>query len=360
MEVDTGTTGKILIRGTNWIGDSIISIPAMREIRRIFPRAHICLLVRPWVREIFSSAEYVDEIFEYDKDGIHHGWAGLYRLVSDLKGRGFETAILLQNAFEAALIPWLARIPNRIGYARDGRGLLLTDACKIDPALRSVHQAHYYLGILSAVGWLEPRLWERRNYPLPIKITVRETDRTVGSEMLHGFGIDEQEMIIGVNPGAFYGAAKRWFPDRYASVADALARQYRARIVIFGSQNDLRVAGDVAGHMKNAPVILTGKTTLGQLMALIQRCRLFITNDSGPMHLAAALDVPQVAIFGSTSEIATGPLSGNAVVVKNPVDCSPCFRRECPTDFRCMKEVTVTQVLDASRKILDFENRGRT
>jgi heptosyltransferase-2 len=360
MEPNAGAIRKILIRGTNWIGDAVISIPAMREIRRIFPRAHISLLVRPWVREIYSSVEFVDEILEYDKTGIHRGWRGFHSLVSDLKGRGFDMAILLQNAFEAALIAWLARIPNRIGYARDGRGPLLTGACKIDPAVRRVHQAHYYLGILSAMGWLEQRLWERSDYPLPIQVKVRDVDAAAAAEMLLSAGIDERETLIGINPGAFYGAAKRWFPDRYAAVADTLAMQYKARVIVFGSQSDLRVAEEVAANMQYPPVMLTGRTTLGQLMALIKRCRLLITNDSGPMHLAAALDVPQIAIFGSTSEIATGPLSRNAVVIKKPVDCSPCFLRECPTDFRCMKEVTATQVLEEARRVLDSEDRGRT
>jgi heptosyltransferase-2 len=159
---------------------------------------------------------------------------------------------------------------------------------------------------------------------------------------------------LGVNPGAYYGPAKRWFPDRYAAVADALQQEFGVRTVIFGSPSDLPVAKEVAAKMKKPPVLLTGRTSLGQLMALIRRCRLLITNDSGPMHLAAALDVPQLAIFGSTSEVATGPLSREALVIKQQVDCNPCFLRECPTDFRCMKGIPVERVLEEARKILDL------
>jgi heptosyltransferase II len=351
---DISAARKILIRGTNWVGDAVISVPAMREIRRLAPQAHISLLVRPWVREIYSAVDFIDEILEYDKEGIHHGWRGFGKLVADLKNRRFDMAILLQNAFEAALLAWCARIPERVGYARDGRGFLLTGACRIDPGVRRVHQAYYYIDILSRMGWLEERLWERKDYPLSIRVSVRREDTEAAEEMLRASGIGEQETVLGVNPGAFYGPAKRWFPDRYAAVADNLQDEFGVRTIIFGSPGDLPVAKEVAANMKKPPVLLTGRTSLGQLMALIRRCRLLITNDSGPMHLAAALDVPQLAIFGSTSEVATGPLSREAVVIKQQVDCNPCFLRECPTDFRCMKGIPAERVLEEARKILDL------
>jgi heptosyltransferase-2 len=349
---DPGDTRKVLIRGTNWVGDAVISIPALREIRRIFPDAHISLLVRPWVRDIYSAVDFVDEVLDYDKNGIHRGVLGRRKLAAALKDRHFDLAILLQNAFEAAFLAWSARIPHRIGYARDGRSLLLTRACRIDPGLRRVHQAYYYLGILSAMGWLPQRIWEQNDYPLSIAVGVRDEDAAAARQILTSAGIRRGDTIVGVNPGAYYGPAKRWFPDRYAAVLDALARRFGVRIVIFGSPEDRRVAEEVAAGMNHAPVILAGRTTLGQLMGLIQQCRLLITNDSGPMHLAAALNVPQLAIFGSTSEVATGPLSAKAVVIKRPVDCNPCFLRECPTDFRCMKCISVEQVIEEAENVL--------
>jgi heptosyltransferase-2 len=354
-----GNPKKILIRGTNWVGDAVISIPAMREIRRIFPEARISLLVRPWVREIYSAVEFVDEILEYDKGGIHRGWAGFGRLVADLRSRRFDLAILLQNAFEAALIAWSARIPRRVGYRRDGRSLMLTDACKIDPALGQVHQAYYYLGLLYALGLLKDCPWKRQDALPAIGLGIREADQGAAREMLRSGGVAAGQIVIGINPGAFYGEAKRWFPERYAAVADRLARQYRARIVLFGSSSDLPVVEAVAAHMKHPPLILAGRTTLGQLMGLIKECRLLITNDSGPMHLAAALDVPQLALFGSTSERATGPLSPNALVLKHPVECAPCFLRKCPTDFGCMRGISVGQVIEAAEEKLAMELRGR-
>jgi heptosyltransferase-2 len=359
IRTETSAAKKILIRGTNWVGDSVISIPAMKEIRQLFPGAHISLLVRPWVRDIFSTVDFVDEVLEYDKNGYHRGLIGFHRLISDLRNRRFDLAILLQNAFEAAFIAWCARIPRRIGYARDGRSLLLTDAIAMDPEVQSVHQAYYYLGILSGLGLLPPHPWQSGSYPLSVHIGVQDADRTAAREILQSCGIRDGDIVVGINPGAFYGEAKRWFPDRYAGVADSLADRYKAHILLFGAQSDLRIVEDVAAHMKHSSVILAGKTTLGQLMGLLKECTLLITNDSGPMHLAAALDVPQLAIFGSTSEIATGPLNRDAMVIKHPVACNPCFLRKCPTDFCCMKEVTIRQVLEAAQRVLEEHGRGQ-
>jgi len=343
---------RVLIRGTNWVGDAVMSVPAMREIRRIYPRARISLLVRPWVRDVYAGVDFVDEILELDKTQTHRGVGGLLRLAADLRQRSFEVSILLQNAMEAAILSWLARIPIRVGYARDGRGIFLTHACRIDPAVRRMHQAYYYLGILTAAGLLDACPWKRPGYRLSIDLAVRKADQAAAGQMLREHGIRPGHTVIGINPGAYYGGAKRWLSERYAAVADALISRYDARILVFGSPSERRVADEVASHMVHQPVILAGRTTLGQLMALIRECSLLITNDSGPMHLAAALAVPQLAIFGSTSEAATGPLSERAEVIKEPVECSPCFLRECPIDFRCMTRISVERVLRAAETML--------
>ncbi len=359
--IERNAVKKILIRGVNWVGDAVLSIPSIMAVRRLFPEARITLLVNPWVSPIYSEAAFVDEILEYDKAGRHKGCAGLSRLVSDLKRRNFDLAILLQNAFEAALIPFCARIPLRAGYARDGRSFLLTHPCKIDPGVRQVHQVYYYLGILSELGLLAPKPWEQKPLPIRITIGVRNADRSAATAMLRSNGIQENDIVVALNPGAFYGEAKRWLPDRYAQVADALANRHSARTIILGAASDLETARIVAAHMSTHPVILAGQTTLGQVMGLLKESDLLITNDSGPMHIASALDVPQLAIFGSTSEVATGPCNRDAIVIKHPVDCNPCFLRKCPTDFRCMKEITVSQVVEAANPILEkARGRGRT
>jgi lipopolysaccharide heptosyltransferase II len=346
--IPTEGVKRIVVRTTNWVGDAVMSVPALRTIRAVFPSAHITLIVRPWVREVYSSVDFCDDILEFDKTGDERGVTGLLRFARLLRSRRFDVAILLQNAFEAALMTRLAGIPHRVGYDRDGRGFLLTHPCPVDPEVRNHHQCYYYLGILAAAGWIPAAPWDRPGYQRIATIGVRQTDLQSARVMLESCGVSATQPLIGVNPGAAYGGAKRWLADRFAVVADRLAAECGARALIFGSAADAPVAAQVAGAMRTRPVLLAGKTTLGQMMGLLSSCRLFLTNDSGPMHLAAALDVPQVAVFGSTSARATGPLSGRALVIRKPVDCSPCFLRECPIDFRCMIGVTVDEVYDAA------------
>jgi heptosyltransferase-2 len=347
-----GKAGRILIRGTNWVGDAVMSIPALKEIRRLYPDAHLSLLVRPWVRDVYAAADFVDEILEFDKQTQHGSPVGLWRLSRDLRNSHFDMAILLQNAFEAAFLAWLAGIPVRVGYARDYRSLLLTHPCKVDPEVLKVHQIYYYLEMLSQVGLLEPRLWLDPHYSPSLSVPVHPSDCLEAKKILLAKGIRAGDVLVGINPGASYGGAKRWLSERFARVADELTSNCNVRVVIFGAPSERAVAELVASQMKQAPVVLAGETTLGQLMALIRQCSLFITNDSGPMHLAAALDVPQIAIFGSTSEIATGPLNAEARVIKSPVPCSPCFLRECPTNLGCMTGIEIDPVLAAAREKL--------
>ncbi len=351
--LEPDSASKILIRGTNWVGDAVMSIPAMREIRRLFPRARISLLVRSWVKDVYSAVEFVDEVIEYDNAGLHRGVRGLLRLCSDLRSRRFDLAILLQNAIEAAIIARLAAIPRILGYARDGRGPLLTHRVRIDPEIKRLHQVYYYLGILRGAGLLEPQSCSKTDLVGSIKIGVSDKDLRDADVLLEERGVRRGEILIGINPGATYGGAKRWLTDRYAEVADRLASGYAARIIILGSRSEHPIAQSLAEQTRCRPAVVAGLTTLGQLMGMLSRCNLLITNDSGPMHLAAALNVPQIAIFGSTSEVATGPLSQRATVIKNPVSCSPCFLRECPIDFRCMIGVSVERVVSAAAKLLE-------
>jgi heptosyltransferase-2 len=350
---------RLLVRGTNWVGDAVMSIPALKEIRRKFRNARISLLVRPWVKDVYTAVDFVDEVLIYEKPGRHESWQGMRRLAVELRSGKFELTILFQNAMEAALIAFWARIPIRIGYARDGRGLLLTNPVRIDPEVNRFHQAYYYLGILAGAGLMVERPWQHADYRLEsIAIDVLPSDIDAAHQLLQAHGIRPGDRIIGINPGASYGSAKRWPADRFAAVANALTSQYSARIVIFGAPSEAQVAQDVEAKMAAKPVILAGRTTLGQLMGLIRECHLFITNDSGPMHLAAALNVPQLAIFGSTSESATGPLNDRAQVIKNQVDCNPCFLRDCPIDFRCMLGISVEDVVNAARAKLHEGVRG--
>ncbi|HEY2930465.1 MAG TPA: lipopolysaccharide heptosyltransferase II [Acidobacteriota bacterium] len=333
---------SFLIRVPNWIGDCIISLPAVAEVRRIHPRAEITVAARSWVADIYRVGGLVDDVIEYQSGA--RGPARLFRFAAELRRRKFSCALLLQNAMEAALLVRLAGIPRRIGYATDRRGFLLTDAVSVDPAVGRMHQSFYYLDLLTRSGLSNLDYARLAGYRPDARIRLSTEQHGMADAFLSSIGVSPERPLAGINPGAFFGSAKRWFPERYAAVADYLAERHNMQVLIFGSSNEIEIARRIEQNMKTRPFVLSGKTTLMELISLINRCDLFITNDSGPMHLASALDRPMIALFGSTDETATGPLSGRSRVIHKPVECTPCFLRECPIDLRCFKQIEVAEV----------------
>lgn len=334
----------ILVRAVNWIGDAVMMTPALGAIRQSFPSARITVLANPLVAQLFTSHPWVDEVLIYDQKGKHRGLLGRLQLAAQLRSRGFDLAILLQNAFNAALITWLARIPLRIGNRSDGRGVLLSHGFPLDLQPQGVHESAQYLAMLQYFGI------DGQGQQQYLETTVAED--LAMTERLAAAGIGPGEFLLGINPGATYGSAKRWYPDRFAAVARSLAAEWGARVVITGGPGETEIAGAIEQGLAGDCVNLAGKTSVRELMALIKRCNFFVTNDSGPMHLAAAFGVPLVAIFGSTDHTTTYPLADHAVVVREMVDCAPCLKRECPTDHRCMTAVTAEKVIAASNALL--------
>lgn len=345
---------RLLIRGTNWVGDSVMAIPALREVRRFLPRTHITLLVLPWVSDIYLGSPWVDDVWLYDRKGRHAGAAGRIRLIRSLAQGGFDAALLLQNAFEAALLARLAGIPLRAGYRRDGRGWLLTHALSVDPRLKARHQTCYYLDLVERLAGREraldaPSSAHQKTIPeLPLEPEARAQAR----RQLEKEGVRFQGKVVGVHPGAAFGSAKRWVGDRYAQVLDRLTRAQGAEVILFGSRQERPIAEAICGQMATHPLVLSGRTSLSDLIAMIACCDLFITNDSGPMHLAASLGIPTLALFGSTDQVATGPRGPAAVVLNKNVECSPCLLRECPIDHRCMTRITVEEVFQEAVRML--------
>jgi lipopolysaccharide heptosyltransferase II len=360
--LDAGKVRRLLIRGTNWVGDSILSLPALKRARLEFPQARITLLVLPWVAGIYEGCAAVDDIWLYDRQGLHRGLSGKLRLIRELRERRFDAALLFQNAFEAAVLTRLAEIPVRAGYDRDGRGWLLSHKVPVDPGVSKLHQTYYYLDLLeqllgqsrSAQG-LDPKPTSQFVAEImpDITLAVSPERKQAARTCLHSQGVDFNRTVVGVNPGAFYGSAKRWLSERYTTVLDRLIDERQASVVIFGSLNEVAIAEAIQSGMRSRPVILSGRTELSELIAMIACCDLFLTNDSGPMHLAAALRVPTLAIFGSTDEVATGPMSPAAVVVNKRVECSPCLLRECPIDHRCMALITAEEVVQQAFRMID-------
>ena len=330
---------KILVRATNWVGDGVMSLPALEALRERFPSAEIVLVVKPWVADLYRHHPAVSRLIVYDPAEEHRGPGGFAKLVEKIRSERFDMAVLFQNAFHAAWMAWRSRIPVRIGYGLEGRGVLLTDSVPVPPPALYGHQSNYYLQLLFRAGLVE------RVAPVErIHLEVENSEKAWAAAQLKSLGLGGPRFLVGLTPGAAFGPAKRWLLDRYANLADRLIGALNADVLIFGSPAEKPLAEEIAHGMNHTPAIMTGETTLRQLMALLVQCRLVITNDSGPMHLAAALGLPLVAIFGSTDETATGPVSPLARIVKHAVACSPCGLRECPIDFRCMNGVTVDQV----------------
>ena len=322
-----------------------MTTPAVRAIRKQFPNTHVSLLAKPWVTPVFENSEHLDQLLIYDDKGRHKGLFGKFRLARDLKKYDFDAAILLQNAFEAALITFLAGIPIRIGYNTDARQLLLTHAISCTNEIKKEHQTKYYLNILSGIGM---DAGDRDLY-----LRLRQQDRLQAEKTLMKQGISGDFKWVGINPSATFGPAKQWPIDRYARLADLILEHTNARVIVFGGPQDRRLGKDISRKMRHRPIDLSGRTTLGEAMALIERCALFITNDSGLMHVAAALDVPLIAIFGSTNSTTTGPLSSNSRVVQVPMECSPCLKPECPKGhLNCMDQICVDMIFDVAKEIL--------
>jgi heptosyltransferase-2 len=324
---------KILVRSTNWIGDAIMTTPAVRTIRENFPAAEITMLAQPWMADVFAASPHVDRIIPYEKKGRHRGLAGMLRLSRELRALRFDMAILLQNAFEAALLAKLAGIPVRAGYRRDARSLLLSHGVSIRAEIRRRHQVFYYQAMLADLG-----LTCGGN---ELFLAHRDSDLEFARNLRKGLGAG---LVIGINPGAAYGPAKCWPAERYGLLAAGLHRLTGAKFLVFGTSADKRTIDRITGYGPGFIRGLAGKTTLAQAMALISICDAFVTNDSGLMHVAAAARTPLVAIFGSTDAIATGPFSDRAVVVQKELSCRPCLKKTCKLDFRCMLDITVEEV----------------
>lgn len=339
-------TRHILVRSTNWIGDAVLSVAALRELRRVFRSDRLLLAARPWVAGLFRDQELVDEIFLLDED--YSGWRWLTRGPR----ADIDMAVLFPNAFRAALGPFLWRVPKRCGYATDGRSLLLTDRATPRIKKQNRHQVYYYLDLLYQTGLSEKNYLADESFSPDISLGIGDGDVAAARVLLEKAGGRPDRPLVGLNPGAFYGPAKRWFSDRYAVLADRVQEELGHQVVLFGSAEERDLAHRIESLMQTGPIILTGQTDLPTLMGALSLCRLLVTNDSGVMHLAAALQVPLVAIFGSTDEVATGPLSASSTVIHKHVECSPCLLRECPIDLRCFDRISVEEVFAAVQKHL--------
>jgi heptosyltransferase II len=336
---------KILVRATNWVGDAIMALPALRAVRERFPDARIAIVARPYVADVYRGQKICDELITYDPAGAHAGLTGRERSAKELRAQKFDVALLLQNAFDAAWLAWRAGIPERIGYARDGRSLLLTKKIPV-PKEGEIppHEQFYYLELLRRAGWINS---------LPgksfVTLDVSEEHRRQAEETLSSAGARTNAVRIATGAGASYGSAKCWPPDRYANFVNRFRSHTDADVILFGTATEQKVCDSIAAGIKGPSISLVGKTTIADLPALLSRCHLFVGNDSGAMHVAAAVGLPVVAIFGPTDPHGTAPITPRCTVVQEKPYCSPCFLRRCPIDHRCMTCVRPEAVEMAAR-----------
>ena len=332
---------RVVVRLPNWLGDVVMAVPAVRELRRVLPEAHLTVVARPGAADVFADADFVEEVLVYDRPGLATAW----NQVREWRRRKFDLALLFQNAFEAATISFLARVPARMGYGTDRRSALLTHPLPSPAWKDERHESFYYLHI---VGELERALYGSsaiENAEPRFDLIVSEVRKQEALELLREHGARINASLAVVCPGSINSRAKRWPAEHYGDLADRLADS-GVDVVLIGSPGELDVSQEVCKHAQSQPIVLTGKTTVAEATAIISVAGVLITNDTGPAHIGAALHTPTLVVFGPTNPLTTYPLSSNAEIIRRAPDCAPCMLRDCPIDHRCMTAITPADVFE--------------
>ncbi len=332
---------KLVVRMPNWIGDAVMALPVFESLAASGPGIEVWVAGEPWVGDIVSADLGVRGILPIPRT---RSLMELKAAAAALKAHRFDAGLLLTNSFSSALILRLAGIPERWGYVRDGRRLLLTRRVRVKEAIESRHQRDYYLELLAGLGFAAAFTESG------LKVTPEE--KAAAERMLDEAGRDRSRPLVILNPGAAYGPAKRWPAGRFASLGLLFQVRAGADILIVGSAEERDIAGAVAAGLERPALNLAGQTSLRELVALIGLGRLFVTNDTGPMHIADALGTPILSIFGPTDPVATGPGRARSAVLKIDVPCWPCLYRKCPYDHRCMIRIGPEEAFEAGRRLL--------
>ncbi|MEX1013133.1 MAG: lipopolysaccharide heptosyltransferase II [Waddliaceae bacterium] len=331
------TPKKIIVRMPNWLGDAVMATPVLADLKAHFKESEITVMCQSSVVPLMENNPFVDAIVSYRRP---NGWihrAHHFEIIEPLRRGKYDLGLLLTNSFSSAWLFWYGNVKNRIGYTGNFRTWLLNRAVAWPKELENQHLVVTYKHILEPLGIPISKT--------PTQLYVSEQELSEAKELLLRYDIDvEKDVVIGVNPAAAFGLAKCWLPERFSEVTRRLIQDPKVKVIYFGDQNSAPLVDSICREMPESVLDLAGKTTLRELMALVKCCNVFLTNDSGPMHIAAALGTPVVALFGSTSDVKTGPLGKSVVVIHKHVECSPCYKRTCPIDFRCMKQIEVDEV----------------
>ncbi|PIS02296.1 MAG: lipopolysaccharide heptosyltransferase II [Chlamydiae bacterium CG10_big_fil_rev_8_21_14_0_10_42_34] len=326
---------NIIVRMPNWIGDLIMATPVLSDLRAAFPKASITAMCRTPLCELLKEDKAIDELFCFTKPSNDFKRRQQRDIIAKIQAGKYDAGILLTNSFSSAWWFWQGRVKRRIGYAAHFRSLLLTDALKMED--KKEHLVTSYKRILSPLGVkvseTAPRLY----------VLDKEVEETKQLLIQRKYVLGKK--LIGINPGAAYGSAKCWPPERYRALAMRLLLETDAYILFFGDATTAPLVKQICRGLPEKVIDLAGITSLRELACLIKDCDVLVTNDSGPMHIGAAFGTPLVALFGSTDDEVTGPFGKSEAVVNKHAKCSPCFKRTCPIDFRCMKEISVDEVV---------------
>jgi heptosyltransferase-2 len=349
---------KILIVQPSWVGDAVMATPTLRAIRELFPDAHISYLMRRYVKELYSGMPWADQILTYrtGKTKSKTG-KGLFDLAARLRAGKFDLAILLPNSFKSALFCKMANIPRIFGYERDGRGFLLTDRLlpiKDKGKFVPSPMINTYLGLARYLG--------SKTRDLKMQLFVTDSDRREAAEVFARAGVDPfldrpassgQSPLVLLNPGAQYGAAKLWKSEYFAELADRFIQDLGATVLLSSAPRERAIIDSIKKQMKHSAIDLsTAGMSLGSLKEIVRRCDLMVTNDTGPRHIAAAMEIPVVTVFGPTHPEWTEIYYPQERQVAVKVFCGPCQKKVCPLDHRCMTQVTPTMVWNASLQLL--------
>lgn len=354
-QVDATKIKRVVVRGTNWVGDSVMTLPALRALRRVLPEAKITLVVRPGAKAIFADVNFVDEILIYDRRNAF----SVIGQVKEWRRRQFDLAVLFQNAFEAALIPFLAGVPLRLGYATEARQALLTHPLALPDWRSSRHEVFYYLYVITALEQLLFGTSEICEAVPDASLQISDARKAEAENLLRTYGVHKGEPVVALCPGSINSRAKRWPAEDYAALADRLMDSQR-QVLLIGSADEADVTREVTHRMHRPPIVLTGKTSLDQITAVLSLVDLVVTNDTGPAHIAAALGRPTLVIFGPTNPLTTRPFAPEAEILRHPPDCAPCMLRDCPIDHRCMTAITVDEVFEHSHALLKRASFAKT
>ena len=342
------------MRGTNWVGDAVMTIPALRQLRRVFPDSKIALHTHSWAQGIFQDADFIDEILTFEPE--KSGFKTVFDQAKILHKSRFDLAIIFPNSFQSALIAKLGTAARQIGYATDKRSFLLSDALAVPVWRNERHEIFYYLNVVAEIEkrfFGETKVWEKEPQ---FDLTVSEERKTAARKILSENAVDLSKKIVAFAAGSTNSRAKRWHTESYAELNDKIQSVMNANVILIGSIDELEVSLEVAEKSKIKPIVLTGKTTLAEATAILSVCDLLVSNDTGPAHISAALGTKTLVIFGPTNPKTTQPW--NSQIIYKNVECSPCMLRDCPIDHRCMTRISAAEVFEIVKEKLTTDAHG--